>query len=63
MLFSNPFFTLYVVLIFTSMVWAMWMDGMPVPAEQQKYNGTQAMIIGFVQVFVVAGAVLWAASH
>lgn len=61
MLFSNPFFLVYFVLLVISVSWTYFMDGQPKP--EITYNGNQALISATITVIFMAGAIAWAASH
>lgn len=63
MLFSNPFFVIYLILITISVGWNVWMDGSPLPPDQTKYNGNRALLSAALQVVIVVSAIVWAITH
>jgi hypothetical protein len=61
MIFSNPFFTLLVIFMAISLIYANYMDGAVMP--ERRYNFTHTLISVLLNFALIYGAVMWAASH
>lgn len=61
MIFSNPFFTILVMLMAISLIYANYMDGAVMP--ERKYNFNHTLISVLINFALLYGAVMWATTH
>ena len=61
MIFSNPFFTIQVILMVIALIYAQAMDGHPMPPR--RHNLTHTIWSVAINFALLYGAVVWAQNY
>jgi len=61
MIFGNPYFTILIIFMMISLIYANYMDGQIMP--ERRYNFTQTLFSILLNFALIYGAVMWAATH